>query len=481
MSESKKFLKSSSHYLVNQIVMLTISLISFPIIVRLLSVEEYGVLSLCNTILLLGVALSKMGLQNSIIRFYPEYKKENNAIVFYRTFLLTAGVLGFVFYWISGGITLVSLRSEFNGVAWLVAAIVLFQTLFSYLSNFLRCQERSLAFAVLTIIARIISAGGGIALILLFHEGIYNLLHAQILGNVVVVFILFYLFRKDFFTKGSFFSTSLFSSSLAFGLPLVAFELSSIALAFSDRFLINYFNGTEQLGIYAVGYTLCMYVGDLIRQPLSMAVGPMYTRIYDEYGETNAADFLSELGSLVALIALPVFFGCVAVSDDLIALVATDKYLTAAPIIPWVLGGFLLYACQPLIAAGLLLKKKTSSIAIISLIGGGLNICANAVLLPKYGIIAAAWSTLGSYVVAIFLMGYMSSKHLKVRWPYVLILKYSACAIIMYLIVIALPDSFNLFIKIFVGVISYPTFIICCDKKIRSYIISTYENKKSNK
>ncbi len=479
MSESKRFLTSSSHYLANQVISLVVSLVSFPIIVRLLSVKEYGVLSLCNTILLLGVALSKMGLQNSIIRFYPEYERRGELGLFFRSFLIAGIALGIVFFGVTAVLSFFVLPLDFRYLFWLIATIVLFQTLFSYLSNFLRSQEKSFQFSFITILSRVLVAGGGILLLLLFKQGLSNLLQAQVLGYFSVMLLLLFMLRYDFCGSDNYFSQPLLRESMKFGLPLVAFELSSVALAFSDRFLINYFNGAEQLGIYAVGYTLCMYVGDLIRQPLSMAVGPMYTRIYNDDGERAAAAFLSDLLGYVALVALPVCAGCVAIGEDLVSLVASTKYLMAVPVIPWVLGGFLLYATQPVVAAGLLLKKKTASIAIISIFCGVLNIVANFILLKRFGIIAAAWTTLGSYVLAITFMGIASQKQLRVLWPYGRIFLYAFCSFFMYFTLGLFSFHLNLVFKIFIGVATYTVLIIVFDKKIRYYLINRYDKFRS--
>lgn len=472
MSEKRTFLKASSHYLTSQVAVLVISLISFPIVVRLLSVEDYGVLSLCNTILLFAVALSKLGMQNSIIRFYPDYEKQGDLSCFFRSYAAIGLVLGLIFFWISGFITYLFVPEVSPEIIWFVAGVALFQSFSSYQTNFLRSQEKSALFSLISVLSRIITSFGGIGLLLLFHDGILNLFQAQFFSLVVIVFFLLWSQRRYFRGGGKLISPSLLIESIKFGLPLVAFEMSSIALAFSDRFLITYFNGMEQLGIYAVAYTLCMYIGDLVRQPISMAVGPMYTRIYAQEGATRACEFLAELGQIVCLIGLPIFFGCIAVRTDLITFLASDKYASAASVIPWVLGGFLLYACQPVISAGLYLHKKTAVVATISFICVVLNIIANIYLLPRFGIIAAAWTTAGSYVLAVTLIYIFSSQQLAIKWPFISITKYIISAFLMFMVVSNLPESFNLFVKIFVGLLMYPTVVLIIDDYVRQHFKS---------
>ena len=121
MSGKRKFLKASSGYFTSLIAVLGVSLVSFSIVVRLLSVEKYGVLSLCNTILLFSVALSKLGFQHLLIRFYPEYKKQDRLLCFFRSYV----VVGLVFF---GGAGLFSRVYVPSGICshsgWSVASAV---------------------------------------------------------------------------------------------------------------------------------------------------------------------------------------------------------------------------------------------------------------------------------------------------------------------------------------------------------------------
>lgn len=69
-NELKKLLQHSSHYLSGILISLAVGFISFPIFTRAFSVSEYGTIDLIAKVLLLLTALSKMGLQQSALRFY---------------------------------------------------------------------------------------------------------------------------------------------------------------------------------------------------------------------------------------------------------------------------------------------------------------------------------------------------------------------------------------------------------------------------
>lgn len=455
MNECRKFIVASSHYLITQLALLAASLISFPIIIRLLSIEEYGILTLCNTILLFGVALSKLGLQNSIIRFFPYYKELGQLPCFFRTYSFTGLIFGIFFFCVLEFFLSCYLPSYSPFLPFLVAAMVLVQSLFSYLSTFLRCQEQSIRFCFISIAGRYLSTFGSIALILWLNNGVVGIFQSQILSYGLMAILLAFSFWRELLGVGKTFSKALFCESLRFGLPMVVSEASTILLAFSDRFLITHFNGSKSLGIYAVAYSLCMYLADLIRQPLDMAVAPMYTRIYTQEGELQAKQFLSSVAKYIALIAFPIFAGCVAIKEELIIFLATTKYSEAVQILPWVLGGLLLNSCSSLVVAGLYLKKQTALVAKISLLSGILNILVNIILLPRYGIISAAWTTAGCYFLVFTVTSFFAYREFPLAWPWFTIIRFAACSYLMFLAVRELPAGSNLFLKIFIGIISY--------------------------
>src|SRR5580700_8084343 len=88
--EMKKLIRHSSHYLAGLFGGLAIGFISFPIFTRIFSVADYGMIDFIQKILLVPTALSKAGMQNSVLRFYNEKEFSSNrqaARSYYSTML----------------------------------------------------------------------------------------------------------------------------------------------------------------------------------------------------------------------------------------------------------------------------------------------------------------------------------------------------------------------------------------------------------
>lgn len=465
MSDKKRFIQSSLTYTVVQILALAASLISFPVLTRVLTVSEYGVLGLCNTLLLFGAAFAKLGLQNSIIRFYAHYRKEMKLDAFFSTIWCGGVGAACIISLLLVPVALVIAPVDFKQPFIAVILVVFGTTIFGIASNFLRAEERNSANSVATVLLRYGGTFGGIALVYWTTTGISGIFYAQFVFLMVLALWYFREFEKRFSIRPRGFSRNIFREALAFGSPLIIYEFSSIMLAFSDRFLVSKYCGTEQLGIYTAGYTISFYIADIVRQPLQMAVVPIYLRIYAENGLAESIRFLHDVIGYVSLVIFPIFAGCTALKYELMVMLASNKYAGASDIIPWVLGSTLLFGCQSLLASSFSIMKQTRSIAVLSFFAALVNILLNLVLLRSYGIIAAAWATAIAYLLMTVVMAVISYRSVKIEFPLRKIAIYCLCSTLLYLAVTTISQQ-SIVVKIVVGVFVYVVSVLLLDRKL---------------
>ena len=69
-SELKRLIKQSSQYLTAMVVNLGLGFVSFPILTRVFSVADFGIIDLVQKVFLLLTATSKLGQQHSALRFF---------------------------------------------------------------------------------------------------------------------------------------------------------------------------------------------------------------------------------------------------------------------------------------------------------------------------------------------------------------------------------------------------------------------------
>lgn len=477
----KRLVIHTSHYGAGSLLVTLASFISFPIFTRIFSVDEYGVLNLISASLMLLVAIAKLGVQHAIVRFYAEVKagrrdvtlpQFHGTVVFGMTGLSLLIALGW------------AVASQVVPEAWwndprvagllaLTAILVAVRTTDSGLLNILRAQERSALYSTYTVLKKYLGLGLILFALLFVWKNLYGFYLATIVAEVAAVtFLAVVMFRGVRYAPRDF-SPSLFRSMLVFGVPMIGYELAGTALAISDRYLIQVLLGSGDLGIYAAGYNLCEYVQLFLVAAIGQAIMPMYVRFWEEKGTTETARFIEGSLHYYLLLGLPVVAGLSAVGEDLLVLLASEKFRASAGVIPYIIAGLVLDGMVVMVGAGLYIQKRTLSLAALVVGSTVLNIVLNLLLIPKFGLVGAAGATLIAYLVLVVSIHLVATRHLPVTFPWASAAKFGAMAIAMYVAVgqVRLGEGIgNLIVKIAVGGAFYALLVVLLDRQARGVL-----------
>src|SRR5882762_1036142 len=414
--------RHSSHYVLGRIALLALGFVSFPLFTRLFSVTEYGEMNLIFKIVLCFVVFSKLGIQNSVVRFYEESVRKGDTLSaqkYYSTLLLsTAGVSGIVSVFLIIAVwllpaTLVS--RNMRGVLSMCALLILIRGQWSILSGFLQAEGRTRFYNVLDVGIK----AGSVVFICGLLFAWQRSLFAFFLGTIVVeaaiaLIVVAMLFRRSMLHWKAF-DWKFFQPVLAFGFPLVAYEIASVVLDSGDRFLIQNYLGAEQLGYYSAAYNLSSYAQISLMVPINLALIPIYMGLWVNKGKQETQTFLSRSLDLFLLIAVGMCCTVSLISHDLIVFLASKKFENSYKLLPILIVGLFVYSIHIFLTAGLLIHKKTLLMARQVIYVMFLNIALNLLLLPRIGLAGAAWATLLSYVFLIALMAHASFPLLAVR------------------------------------------------------------------
>ncbi len=481
MSESQKLIKQSGHYFSGQMLIMLSSFISFPVLTRVLSVSDYGILSLVSTTLALAVALSKLGLPNSVIRFYEEWKAaygSNGTARFCSTLLLgTLATALLVTFLLWAGAILGSLQEDSDryllSLLCVSSLLIPCRCIESILLSFLRAEQQSRSCALFGILRRY----GGLSMSLFFLVFILRSLYGFYIGliasEVFVVLLLLKRARGRSSITFASFSMGIFKDVLRYGAPLIAYEFGGLLLSLGDRFVIKHFLGNESVGLYSAAYNLPMYISEAVVCSIGFALTPIYVSIWVNRGAEQTRRFLSSGMKYFVMLAVPMCFGILAISRELLAVLASAKYRAASHVIPYVLVGSLVYGSRHFLIAGLYLHKKTYLMTIL-LVGIGIaNVILNVFLIPLMGIIGAALATLFSYVLLTLLITVFSFKCLRFTLPAATMMRATACSILMFFAVrsISMDNvTMTLIVRVALGVVAYGILLLACEPAARQHL-----------
>jgi O-antigen/teichoic acid export membrane protein len=287
---------------------------------------------------------------------------------------------------------------------------------------------------------------------------------------VFVTVLVVWLFRRRLLSAISF-DRALFRSAVGFGLPLVFYELAGVILLTADRALVRYYLGAEALGYYSVAYGLSQYVNDLMTVPLGLAILPIYLRLWTSEGRARTTEFLHISLDFYLMAAAGIYMLVTLGSHDALLLLASPKYLGADRLIPYLVGGLLIYTTHVFLCAGLLIQKKTGTMALALICSTALNVVLNCLLLPRFGLQGAAVALLLTHIVTILLLWIASSRILPIGVRGVALAKYGAAGLAGWAIAsqIALASHLlNAVARCAAGAAVYVGALMLLDSRVRS-------------
>jgi len=188
---------------------------------------------------------------------------------------------------------------------------------------------------------------------------------------------------------------------LAFSAPLVPSGIAVFVSLYIDRLMINHYMSLDSVGLYGIGFRLASIVG-LVMVGFQGALTPL---VYAHYREKQTPNQLAKIFRVFLSFALLVFLGLSLFSREMLWLMTTPPYYSAAHVVIYLVPATLLSSMY-IFAPGITIAKKTHIFLWINLGGAVLNTFFNWLLIPGFGITGAALGKLFGY--ACVFTAYMS-------------------------------------------------------------------------
>ena len=371
-----------------------------PIYGHYLSQGEYGALALLGSLTAILVILYHLGLDSALLRLHFDVAGQGRARLYGSatvfTLLLSSAltvalalVLGPFFEQVFAGI-------EFVPLGVLALAIAFVSSLAYVPSALFRASGQAGRFLAVNFGAFVLSSVVAVVLIVWFGLGAVGVLTGQLIGAGAVFVVALVLNARIGTWR---IDRASLEPALRLGLPLVPHALSAWGLRLADRWLIALLIGLPaaaaqaQVGIYAFGYQLG-YVVSIIVTSFNSAWSPYFYRV----GNGPAGPAIHrEMTALVAagLLALAVAISVLA--PEALAIIARPGFAPAADVVPVVAFASVAQGLYVMFVTVVFLVKRTGRLALITAGAAALNIGLNVALIPRLGIMGAAWATLAAY------------------------------------------------------------------------------------
>jgi O-antigen/teichoic acid export membrane protein len=253
-----------------------------------------------------------------------------------------------------------------------------------------------------------------------------------------------------------------------FGVPVAASLILALVLATTDRFLLAAFLDSETVGVYHAGYSLANRTLDVVFVWLSAAGFPALVMALERDGRAALAVAAREQASLMILLTAPAALGLVLVAQPLAHLmIGPGLSAGAAHVMPWIAGsGLLAGLCTHYLHHAFTVGKKTLFLMAAIAIPAVANLALNLILIPRFGLDGALWSTLASYGLGLVVSAILGRRTLALPVPWLTIAQAGAGSLLMAAVVTRLPALGGipeLALKAGVGGLVYGAVILAAD------------------
>lgn len=233
-----------------------------------------------------------------------------------------------------------------------------------------------------------------------------NALKGRIYGNYIPLIICSAIVYVYLLKKGKKISKKYWKYSLKISFPLIWHLLAANILNSSDRIMINKYIGSAENALYTVSYSCAMLVA-LLWSSMNSAWSPWAYQKMDkkEYGELKQK---SKAYTLFFICAVSAFM---LVSPEILYIMGGKSYMESIYVIPPVMVGYVFQFIYSLYVNIEFYFKKQKNIAVGTIVAAIVNILLNMIFIPKFGYIAAAYTTMIGYAF-LFLIHFIIVKNM---------------------------------------------------------------------
>jgi O-antigen/teichoic acid export membrane protein len=394
-------------YLPANIVQGVVGFLAIILFTRLLSPEDFGRYALAFSVMTLAHVAAFSWLEAAMARFWaaqtPGAAQGHFASLYRTAFVLSAGFL------VVTGL-----------VVWLLPTDPLFKLALAVglAGAPARCmvklaQERFRAEGEVGKSARLdmaVTAGGlaiGVGFALAGAGGAAPLLGLGLAPLAALPFVLPGELKQ---ARGGAFEAGRVRDYAMYGYPIAASLALTVVLSSTDRFVLDAYLGEAAVGAYHASYSIANRTLDVLFLWLGTAGQPALVMALERGGMDRLKVAAREQLSTFLLIGLPAAAGVALVARPLSeVLIGEELRTTAASVTPWIALSALLFGLTAYyFGQAFTLGKKTRRLLLAMAVPAGMNVILNLILVPRFGVMGAAWATAASFglgMVATMLIG----------------------------------------------------------------------------
>ncbi|MEM1126302.1 MAG: polysaccharide biosynthesis C-terminal domain-containing protein [Bacteroidota bacterium] len=434
-------------YGVSNILGRLLTFLLFPFYTQVFTPDEYGIVSIVYAAFIFLNIVYQYGMESAYLKYAAEAETEVDRQRVFSTalasLLASSAVLSLLLVALRGPFAaLMDLPSVWTYLFYYVAVILTLDALAALPLAALRLASRPLAFALARLGGIVVNVAVNIWLILGQGMGVEAVFIANVASSATTLLLVAPTYVRYLRPR---FDGALWRTLLAFGLPFLP---GGLGYAVSDRVNIFFLSrmdparietlypraaGAAQPDAYSE-YVVGLFGGGMKLAALMMLVVQMFRYAWQPFflqraRDADAPQLFARVFTLLTAASLLVWLGVSFFAQELVALplpggrrLIAEAYWPGLVIVPVALLAYVFQGWYYTFAAGAYLEEKTKYFVHCTLVGSVVAVTVNALLVPHYGMVAAAWATTLAYATMAVMLWAIVRRFYPVpyEWPRVL-------------------------------------------------------------
>ncbi len=396
-------IKASVAYTFCSILQKGLSFITLPLFTRLLTTTQYGQYTVYGSwgsifTIFITMNLAYGTFQTAMIKFKEHRIEYSSSIA--SIFIVLGAVFSLIYY---------PFTTFWNKIFELPTIIVSFLIVEIIMTGVTDCwfarnrfEYKYREVVIVTLVKTILSPLLAFFLVMISEEKGY----ARIIGYGIVNIVFGIVIMIKTYCQGkTFFNKTFWKYAFTFNLPLIPYYISQMIFNASDRIMISKFCGEDKAAIYGVAYSLAIVLTFVINAINDSYAPWFFRKIENREGKEN-----KKISTMLTLIVALGLWIIVAITPEFIKIMAGEKYISGIWAVPPVAASMLMLFYTQLFDRVLFFFEKKYLLILGGIIPSIVNLVLNYFFIPKYGFVAAAYTTLVSYMLFV-VINYFSMRH----------------------------------------------------------------------
>jgi len=359
----------------------------------------YGQIAYCYVFISFVAVILPFGFDAAFLNFYLRKRSPSVYLTNTLAFVLGAGLLFTAFAFLfRHSLDMIAIRADAPRLLSLSLLILFFDLLNNQGILYLRAGERAGLSVVLLNIEIILRLILLVLLVTAFSARIEYILWANVLSSGVLFLVLIAVMMPQIRLSGL--SGRVMKEMMVFGLPFMAAGIFDRTIELADRRLLGHFMGDATVGAYVACYTVAVLLRLLVYS-FNAGWQPFFLREIDKKGGMERIEriYVQTAGIFVA-----VWFLASLWLPDIVRIplggdlhILNSAYWSGIGIIPVIMGAYVMMGLYFLELPGIYYHKRTGMNAVFMGLGALVNIVLNLILIPRAGMLGAAFATASAY------------------------------------------------------------------------------------